>query len=227
MDLQGTVADVRDRMAAACRRVGRDPGSVTLVAVTKTVPLRIVREAREAGVADLAENYANELASKARAVPATWHFVGKLQRGTAAAVADHAQVVHSAEPGRAMERVAARAARNEALLRYLVQVDFTGRRQGVAPDMVGEAVGRLAELDGIQGIGLMTLPPWTGGGESARPYFARLRKLRDELLPSWPGLRELSMGMSDDYEVAIEEGATMVRVGTALFGARPIPPADE
>jgi uncharacterized pyridoxal phosphate-containing UPF0001 family protein len=111
------------------------------------------------------------------------------------------------------------------MLRCLVQVDFTGRRQGVAPEMVEEAIGRVSELEGIVVVGLMTLPPWMGGGEAARPYFTELRRLRDELQSSRGGLPELSMGMSDDYEVAIEEGATMVRVGTALFGARPIPPA--
>jgi PLP dependent protein len=223
--IDGAVAEVRARMAAACRQAGRDPQSVTLVAVTKTVPLLTVREARAVGLADLAENYANELASKATAVQATWHFVGKLQTGTAATVADHAQVVHSAEPGKALERVAARAVRNGTSIRCLVQVDFTGRRQGVAPEMVEEAIERVAELPGIAVVGLMTLPPWMGGGEAARTYFAELRRLRDDLGSSQPGLSELSMGMSDDYEVAIEEGATMVRVGTALFGARPSPPA--
>jgi PLP dependent protein len=212
-------------MATACRRSGREPQSVTLVAVTKTVPLDIVRKAREAGLADLAENYANELAAKARAVPATWHFVGKLQTGTAGSVADHAQVVHSAEPGRALERVAVRAARNGTVLRCLVQVDFTGRRQGVAPELVRDAVGRVSELEGLAVVGLMTLPPWTGEAEAARPYFARLRRLRDEHRDASPGLLELSMGMSGDYEVAIEEGATMVRVGTALFGERTVRPA--
>jgi PLP dependent protein len=219
--IQEAVARVRVRMAAACVRSGRDPESVTLVAVTKTVPLETVRLARAAGVADLAENYANELAAKAQAVPATWHFVGKVQAGTAPKVADHAEVIHSAEPGRALERVGARAARNTRMLRCLIQVDFTGRRQGVGPEQLSEAIRRISELEGLLVAGLMTLPPWTAEAEAARPYFARLRRLRDDLQAGWPGLIELSMGMSGDYEVAIEEGATMVRVGTALFGERP------
>jgi PLP dependent protein len=214
---------VRSGIEAAARRAGRDPGGILLVAVTKSVPLEAIRQAREAGLADFGENYATELAAKSAAVPATWHYLGALQHGTAAAVADHAAVVHSARPGRAMAKLSTRAAARGASIRALLQVDFTGRRQGVGPDDVEGAAEAIHELPSVVLVGLMTLPPWTDHPEGARPSFARLRTMRDELRRRWPDVAELSMGMSSDYEVAIEEGATMVRVGTALFGPRPAP----
>ena len=219
--LRGAIAHVRSGISSACRRSGRDPREVLLIAVTKTVPLRVIEAARDEGLSDFAENYANELAAKAPAVDATWHFIGRLQRGTVRHVAEFAQVVHSGEPGRALERLAARAVSAGKLVRCLLQVDFTGRRQGVAPDEAAGAVEVCASLEGVRLVGLMTLPPWTGDAEAARPFFERLRALRDRLRGTYPELAELSMGMSGDYEVAVEEGATMVRVGTALFGSRP------
>jgi pyridoxal phosphate enzyme (YggS family) len=220
-DVADRVARVRRRIAEACRRAGRDPSSVTLVGATKSVPVARIRAAWDAGVLDFGENYAVELAEKAPQVPATWHFFGKLQRGTAAAVARHADVVHSAEPGEALARVAARAVREGKILRTLIQVDFTGRRQGVAPDDLPPFVEEVLRLPGLRLCGLMTLPPPAPDPEAARPFFAQLRAMVEGLRADAPDLVELSMGMSLDYEVAVGEGATMVRVGTALFGPRP------
>jgi PLP dependent protein len=192
-----------------------------MVAVTKTFGVPIVRMARSAGIEHLGENRAADLASKATAVPATWHYLGKVQTGTAGRVADHADVIHSAEPGRALERVGRRAAEAGRAIDCLAQVDFTsGRHQGVPPQEVEAFLERARELAGIRLIGLMTLPPQTPSAEEARPFFAKLRDLRGDLQDRWPEVRELSMGMSGDYEIAVEEGATMVRVGTALFGER-------
>jgi pyridoxal phosphate enzyme (YggS family) len=224
--LERAVKGVRARIEAACRRSGREPNGVTLVAATKTVPMEAVRSAREAGVEHFAENYVKELAAKAAAVEATWHFVGKLQRGTAARVGDVADYIHSAEPGPGLRKLSSRAASNGRCIPCLVQVDFTGRRQGVAPEDTERLLEETSGMEGIRMVGLMTLPPPPDPGpadpaEAARPYFARLRELRDELRSRWPAVEELSMGMSADYEVAVEEGATMVRVGTALFGDRP------
>jgi len=216
------VASVRERITKACARAGRDPGEVTLVAVTKGVGVEAIRIARDAGIEDFGENYARDLALKAEVVPGRWHFIGKLQAGTAAKVADVAAVIHSAEPGRGLERVAGRAVRGGRVIPCLTQVDYTGRRQGVEPvdlEAFLEGAGRMA---GIRIIGLMTVPPPTPSQEGARRYFAALRELRDGLFPRWPDLLELSMGMSGDYSVGVEEGATMVRVGTALFGDRPV-----
>ncbi len=222
-DLRHAIEGVRSGIERACHRAGRRAEEVSLVAVTKTVPVEIVQAARAAGVEHFGENHAGDLAAKAALVPATWHFLGKLQSGTAPRVADHARVIHSAEPGKALERVAGRAERAGKRIPCLIQVDFTGRRQGVGPEEVEFFLhASLAPiLAGIEVVGLMTLPPWTGDPEATRPWFTRLREIRDELHERWPGLTELSMGMSGDYEVAVEEGATMVRVGTALFGPRP------
>jgi pyridoxal phosphate enzyme (YggS family) len=228
-ELSAAIERVRTRIAEACERVGRHPSEVTLVAVTKTVPIARVAEARDAGIGDFAENYANELAEKASAVDARWHFIGKLQSGTAAKVADAASVLHSAEPGRALERVAGRAERAGRSLDCLVEIDFTGRRQGLLPDP-DEVAGFLrtaAEWPSLRVVGLMTIPPPTADPEGARVHFRRLRTLRDALRTNAPELTELSMGMSADYPVAVEEGATMVRVGTALFGQRAVPEVGE
>ena len=212
---------VRTNIEAACRRSGRNPEDVLLIGVTKLVPVERVELARGAGLTDFGENYAAELAEKVAAVQATWHFIGTLQSGTARTVADHADVTHSAVPGRALERVARRASDLGKSIPCLIQVDFTGRRNGVRPEALAASLEAVGDLAGIRVRGLMTLPPWSPDPEAARPYFARLRQLRDGLRRRWPDLSELSMGMSLDYQVAVEEGATMLRIGTALFGDRP------
>jgi pyridoxal phosphate enzyme (YggS family) len=219
-DIDEALALVRARIAAACHRTGRDPETVVLIGATKEVPVPILVAARAAGLEHFGENRAKDLEAKAEAVPATWHYLGKLQTGTARKVADHADVVHSAEPGGGLEALARRAASAGRSIACLAQVDFTGRRQGVAPEALERFLAAVAGMDGLRVVGLMTVPPPTPRPEGARPYFARLRDLLDSFLGRWPGLRELSMGMSADFEIAVEEGATMVRVGTALFGDR-------
>ncbi|HEX6262043.1 MAG TPA: YggS family pyridoxal phosphate-dependent enzyme [Actinomycetota bacterium] len=211
------VAAVRERIETACRRAGRDPSAVRLVAVTKTVDPSLVQEAAEVGVEDFGENYVQELEGKRGAAPrARWHFLGRVQSNKAHRVAKLADMVQTVEPGRAWRRLASAA--EDSPIPCLIQVDFTGERVGV------EAAGARAFLDevvaagGLDAHGLMTVPPL---GEDPRPYFVRLRELRDELRERHPGLSELSMGMSADYEEAVVEGATMVRVGTAIFGPRP------
>jgi pyridoxal phosphate enzyme (YggS family) len=220
-ELELALRMARRAIAEACARSQRSPDHVTLIAVTKGVPTEVVQVARDLGVENFGENFAGALAEKATHVPARWHFLGKVQRGTAARVVRHAQVIHGGEPGTGLERVARRAESEARVLECLAQVDFTGRRQGVRPEDVVTFLEQGSRLPGLRWVGLMTLPPWTGHAEGARPYFRRLRQLRDDLLTRWPGLRGLSMGMSGDYEVAVEEGATMVRLGTALFGQRP------
>ncbi|HEX2088705.1 MAG TPA: YggS family pyridoxal phosphate-dependent enzyme [Actinomycetota bacterium] len=213
--------DVRANIEAACGRSGRNPDDVVLIGVTKLVPAERVALARAAGLTNFGENYAAELAEKAATVEATWHFIGALQSGTARVVATHASVIHSAVPGRALERVARRASDLPKTIPCLLQVDFTGRRNGVLPGAVAASLEAVEDLAGIRVIGLMTIPAWSPEPEAARPYFVRLRELRDRLHRRWPDLTELSMGMSLDYQVAVEEGATMLRIGTALFGDRP------
>jgi pyridoxal phosphate enzyme (YggS family) len=214
---------VLESITEACRPAGRDPGDVTLIGVTKTVPVERIAQARAEGLVHFGENRARDLAEKAPRIEATWHFIGKLQTGTANRVADHADVLHSAEPGSALDRLSRRLSKAGRTMPALVEVDFTGRRQGVAPEDVEAFVEEATGVEGIRLIGLMTIPPMTPAPEGARPYFTRLRELRDRVCRDWPEVRELSMGMSADYRIAVEEGATMVRVGTALFGQRPDP----
>ena len=213
-------------ITAAAERAGRDPGAVLLVAVAKRQPVEAVEMAVAAGVRDIGENYVSELAAKREAVDADglrWHFVGALQSSTAHRVADLADVVHSVGSAHAAGRLAARAVRDGRTVPALVQVDFTGTggRNGVPPGETAATVRALRDLDGIEVRGLMTVPPFDPDPEAARPFFRRLRELRDAAAEGPGDLPELSMGMSGDYEVAVEEGATMVRIGTALFGSRP------
>lgn len=217
------VSGVRGRIEAACRRAGRLSEDVTLIGASKSVPVSVLEVARAAGVLHFGENRAAELSAKAETIDATWHFIGKLQRGTARRVGDAADVIHSAEPGPALERVARRAAAGGRRIDCLIQVDFTGQRQGVASEEVANVAAVVASLEGLRLVGLMTLPPLTTDPEGARLYFRTLRTLLDELQKDHPGVRELSMGMSADFEIGVEEGATMVRVGSALFGPRPEP----
>ncbi len=221
--IAASVEEVRTNIEAASRRSGRDSRDVLLVAATKLVPVANIRAARELGITDFGENYAAELAEKSAQIDATWHFIGTLQSGTARTVATHADVVHSAVPGRALERAARRASDLGKTVPCLLQVDFTRRRNGVAPEAVASSIEAVGDLAGVRLCGLMTLPPWSPDPEDARPYFSRLRELRDRVRADWPGVTELSMGMSLDYQVAVEEGATMLRIGTALFGARRSP----
>jgi PLP dependent protein len=213
-DLEARLEMIRARVAEACRRSGRRPEEVRIVGVTKGVPETRVAAAHRAGLVDLGENYVQELARKRRVAPdAVWHFIGRLQRNKARRVLEFADVIHSLEPGAAADRIGTAAAERRDAVDALVEVDFTGGRVGVPPEEVPPFVERWVERPGVRLIGLMTIPP---AGEDPRPYFSRLRVLTNSL-----GLPELSMGMSADYEEAVEEGATMVRVGTAIFGPRP------
>jgi len=175
----------------------------------------------EAGVMDLGENYVRELRLKRERIgEGRWHFVGTLQRGSAHHVAELADVVHTVLPGSAFARLQRGALAHNRSIPALVEVDFTGERAGVAP---AEAVAACDEVAGALGVrlaGLMTVPPVTQTAEEARPFFRRLNELLSEVAKRHSRAVELSMGMSLDYEVAVEEGATMVRLGTALFGPR-------
>ena len=215
------VTEVRSRITSAATRSGRNPEDVSLIAVTKTVATPEIRWAMEAGITSLGENYVQELRRKHKEIDgATWHFIGTLQSGTAHLVADQADVVQTVAGERAATRLAGRAARSERTLDALIEVDLTDGRTGVRPSDLPVFADLIASLDGLRLVGLMTMPTIGQSEEDARAPFARLRQLRDELREQHPDVLALSMGMSLDYEVAVEEGATMVRIGTALFGPR-------
>lgn len=220
--LAARLSEVRHRIEAACLRARRDPASVTLVGATKTVPPQDIREAVALGLRDVGENRVQELRSKHPEVPgARWHFFGPLQAGSARHVAALADVVHTLAPGGGFDRLAARLAESGRTLDGLIEVDLVGGRHGVAAGDLLRFAESVSSTQGIRLRGLMTIAPLDPDPEAARPWFATLRGLLEDLRTEHPDVLALSMGMSLDYEVAVEEGATMVRVGTALFGDRP------
>ncbi len=220
-DVLRNLASLRAAIGDAAKRSGRDAGGVTVVAAAKTVPAPVVAWVVDAGVTAIGENYVRELREKRPELPqARWHYIGALQSNTARHVADLADVVETVAGGRAAQRLAGRANSAGRVLDVLIEVDFTGRRTGVAPNGLSAVAGEVAALEGLRLRGLMTVPPAGESAEEARPWFARLRELRDGLAADHPEVLDLSMGMSLDYRVAVEEGATMVRIGSALFGPR-------
>jgi pyridoxal phosphate enzyme (YggS family) len=222
LGVAANLAAVRARIAAACERAGRDPGSVRLVAVSKTQPVEAVLEAFVAGQRDFGENYAQELRDKAEALPeADWHFIGALQSNKAKIVVGRAALVHTCDRASLAEELHKRAFAKSLIQPVLVEVNLGREPQkgGALPEDVEPLLRRIRELPSLLCQGLMCIPP---ASDDSRRYFRDLRALRDRLGDSGLGpLTDLSMGMSADYEAAIEEGATIVRVGTAIFGERP------
>jgi pyridoxal phosphate enzyme (YggS family) len=220
-EIMANLAAVRTGVERACDRAGRDAATVTLVAAAKAQAPEPVRWVVEAGVTAIGHNYVRELRAMHGVVPgARWHYIGALQTNTAHHVAALADVVETLSGDRATERLARRAAAAGRVLDAMIEVDFTGERAGVAPEDVGAFAARAADLEGLRLRGLMTIPPAGATPDDARPWFRRLRELRDAVRNDRPHVVDLSMGMSLDYGVAVEEGATMVRIGTALFGPR-------
>lgn len=215
------LAVVRERVAEAARRSGRSPHAVTIVAVAKTFPPEAVVGLRDAGHLDIGESRAQELVGKVDALGPglRWHFVGRLQRNKVAPVVARASLVHSVDRLPLAEAIARRAREQGKVQPVLVQVNVgeDPAKAGFSLEEAGEAVGRVRDLDGLACQGLMTLPPLEG---DPREPFGRLRALRDDLRASYPEVQHLSMGMSADFETAVEEGATIVRLGEAIFGRR-------
>ena len=225
------LAAVRERIAAAARRAGRCPEEIALMAVSKTFPAEIIREAYHAGQRLFGENRVQEFADKAGALQqladAEWHLIGHLQTNKAAKAAELFSAVDSVDSLRLAERLNAAAEKAGKRLPALIEINVGGEaaKSGVAPDSaeLDRLLAATPQLTALQFRGLMTIPPFTEDPQQARPYFRRLRELRDQIaarhLPA-VNLDVLSMGMSHDFEVAIEEGSTCVRVGTAIFGVR-------
>ncbi len=216
---------VRDRISAACDRAGRDPGSVRLIAVSKTVPIAGVAEALAAGQTLFGENRVQEaLAKMAEAGPgATWHLVGHLQKNKARHAVGAFALIHGLDDRELAFELDRRAAARSTRQPVLVQANLSGEatKRGSDEDGLLPLLTAVADLPHLELRGLMIVPPPVDDPELSRPWFRRLKQLRDRAasLLERP-LPELSMGMTDDFEVAIEEGATMVRVGRAIFGER-------
>jgi pyridoxal phosphate enzyme (YggS family) len=220
------LAEARAAIAAAAHRAGREPAAVRLVAVSKTVDLERLRAAIAAGHHLFGENYLQEAKTKIEALGPgiNWHLVGHLQTKKAKGAVELFDLIHAVDRLKLARALEAAAARLGKVQDILIQVNQGGEatKSGVAPEAAPELLQEAARLPHLRVLGLMTMPPWFPDPEAVRPYFRALRELRDRLrdLSGLP-LPELSMGMSGDYEVAVEEGATLVRVGTAIFGVRP------
>jgi len=218
---------VQERIAQAALRAERNPQDIQLVAVSKTMPAETVRQAIEAGVTILGENYVQEARNKIEEIghAARWDFIGHLQSNKAKYVVDLFDIIHSVDRLSLAREINKLAEKKGEIQKILVQVNISGEeaKSGIDPEGVSDLVREIVTLPNITVEGLMTMPPYFDNPEETRPYFIALRKLRDTLREEHgedSALKELSMGMSADFEVAIEEGSTLVRVGTAIFGER-------
>jgi hypothetical protein len=228
MTVAQNLSDIQSRIAAAARRAGRAPEEIRLVAVSKIVPVERLKEAVAAGQRLFGENYLQEARPKIAALgeEAVWHFVGGLQTKKAKAAVGLFALIHSVDRLKLAQALNQAAAQIGLIQDILLQVNLVGEasKSGAAPEDAAGLLKEMGKLDHLRVLGLMTMPPWFADPERVRPYFRALRELRDRLRSlrlASGGLPELSMGMSGDFEAAIEEGATLVRVGSAIFGERP------
>jgi pyridoxal phosphate enzyme (YggS family) len=227
MDISANILKVRSEIAAAAVRAGRDPDGIRLVAVSKTIPAAAVREAVPAGQLIFGENYVQELIAKAAEVsePVEWHFIGHLQSNKVRQIAGIVTMIHSVDRLSLAEEIDRQWGKLGKCCDILIQVNVSGEvtKSGTTATSAVELVRSIAQLTNLRVRGLMTMPPFFDDPEGARPYFKELRELATviaaEMIPVID-MNQLSMGMSGDFEVAIEEGATLVRIGTAIFGER-------
>jgi hypothetical protein len=220
-DIRETLAAVRERILTACQKAGRRPGEVRLIAVTKRVDAERVRAAVALGVSDFGENYLQEARSKIEAVEPglTWHMIGHIQSNKAKHIPRLFSYVHSVDRWELLEDLDGDA--KEISILFEVNLSGEPQKHGATTDALRSMLEKTQALRHVKPVGLMTVPPFGADPEKARPYFRRLRELLQDVNREFAmGMPELSMGMSADFEVAIEEGATMVRVGTAIFGER-------
>jgi hypothetical protein len=226
MSLAQNLARVREQIADACRRAQRSERDVALMAVSKMHPAAAIVEAYDAGLRLFGENRVQEFAEKSTSLAslagAEFHLIGPLQSNKTARAAELFDAVDSVDSVRIATRLEAAARALNKKLPILIEVKLSHEesKHGVAPGELPAMLAALAPLESLIPAGLMTVPPWSEDAEQARPYFRELRRLRDASLAGCPTLTQLSMGMSNDFTVAIEEGSTCIRVGTALFGKR-------
>ncbi len=220
---------VRVRICEAAKRAGRDPSEITLVAVSKKQPIEKIEVAYQSGVRAVGENYVQEMNQKiaeTRAIGLHWHYIGRLQRNKVKAVVGQAALIHAVDSERLLREIQKRAAAADLVQSLLISVNVAGEisKGGLSKSEAADLLSLGASMKNVSVEGLMTMPPLAigaAGADQSRPYFRILREMRDELSKGNPALRYLSMGTSGDFEVAIEEGATHVRVGSLIFGQRP------
>lgn len=224
--LQRNIRSVQERVKQAALKVGRDPKEITLVAVTKTIDIETVKEAYALGLKDFGENRVQELVAKHRVLPeARWHLIGRLQTNKVKDALERAFLIHSLDRWHLAEYIEKRAGAKNFVANCLLQVNVSGEasKSGVAVNEVREFLRALSGLQHVKVLGLMTIAPEVDDPEEVRPVFRELRSLFETIKKSsYPNvnMQWLSMGMTQDFEVAIEEGATIIRVGRALFGQR-------
>ena len=228
LNLMSTIREnlsrVRERIERAAQKGGRDPREIKLVAVSKTVEVARVKEAIEAGVSILGENYVQEAQEKIEALgkPVSWHFIGHLQSNKAKYAVRLFDVIHSIDSIPLAEELNRRAEQPDRVIKVMIEVNLSkeATKFGTDEEKVLNLAKRIRSLSHLSLEGLMTMPPYFDSPEMSRPYYVALRELKDKMIKEGIPLKELSMGMSNDFEIAIEEGATYVRIGTAIFGPR-------
>jgi len=213
-----------ERAERAAHKAGRNPGEIKLVAVSKTVEVARIKEAIEAGVSIFGENYVQEAQKKIEEIgrPVSWHFIGHLQSNKAKYAVSLFDMIHSLDSIPLAEELNRRVEKEGQTVKVMIEVNLSGEttKFGTEEAKAFDIARRVVNLSHLSLVGLMTMPPYFDDPRLSRPYYIRLRELKEKMVREGIPLRELSMGMSNDFEVAIEEGATYVRVGTAIFGER-------
>ncbi len=227
MSIRENLAHLHEQMTEACRRANRSANEVALMAVSKVHPVQVILEAYTAGQRLFGENRVQEFHDKSPHVKdladANFHLIGPLQSNKTAKAAELFDAIDAVDSLKIAQRLNTAAAAIGKKLPVLVEVKLSHEesKHGLSPEELPALLASMEELESIAAVGLMTVPPWSEDAEVARPYFRQLRRLRDEAAARFPRVTQLSMGMSNDFTVAIEEGSTCIRVGTALFGRRP------
>jgi pyridoxal phosphate enzyme (YggS family) len=226
MSIADNLAHLHQQITEACRRANRPVSEVALMAVSKVHPIEMILEAYAAGQRLFGENRVQEFQEKsphlAALTDAKFHLIGPLQSNKTAKAAELFDAIDAVDSVKIAQRLSSTAVALGKKLPILIEVKLSHEetKHGLAPDELPSLLAAIDDLESIEAIGLMTVPPWSEDAEVARPYFRELRRLRDESVARFPRLTQLSMGMSNDFTVAIEEGSTCIRVGTALFGRR-------
>ena len=224
LTIKENLLKVRERIERAAQKAGRDPKGIRLVAVSKTVEVARIKEAIEAGVSILGENYIQEAQKKIDDIgnPVSWHFIGHLQSNKARIAVRLFEVVHSVDSIPLAEELNRRAEQEGRVIQIMVEVNLSreATKFGTDEERVSNLARRIRDLKHLSLEGLMTMPPYFDSPELGRPYYTALRELKEKMIKEGISMKELSMGMSNDFEIAIEEGATYVRIGTAIFGPR-------
>jgi pyridoxal phosphate enzyme (YggS family) len=215
---------IRERIEGAAQKAGRDPKEINLVAVSKTVEVARIKEAIEAGVSILGENYVQEAQKKIEIIgkPVSWHFIGHLQSNKARYAVRLFDVIHSADSIPLAEELNRRAEQEKRVIKLMIEVNLSkeATKFGTDETRVLNLAKRIQDSKHLSLEGLMTMPPYFDSPEMSRPYYKALRELKERMIKEGIPMKDLSMGMSNDFEIAIEEGATYVRIGTAIFGPR-------